>query len=75
MVQGRWNDAAAAYGKLIQLEETGQEPYLGSLVEALLGRGVARLEGNEFQEALVDFARTQTLRPDSPQPALLLGKT
>jgi tetratricopeptide (TPR) repeat protein len=75
MAQGRWEQAAAAYGKLIRLEEAGRHGYLGSREEALLGRGVAHLELEDFQAAVGDFLEAKALLPDSPQPALLLGKT
>ncbi|MBI4601035.1 MAG: tetratricopeptide repeat protein, partial [Planctomycetes bacterium] len=74
MAQGRWSEAAAAYAKLIRLEETGRQPYLGSLVEALVGRGVACLEEGDLQDAILYLAKAQAVMPDSPQPALLLGK-
>ncbi|MBI4582713.1 MAG: tetratricopeptide repeat protein [Planctomycetes bacterium] len=71
---GRWKEAAEAYGKLIKIERAGSEMVLGSLVEALLGRGIARLEGEDFSEAIEDFLEAKIRMPDSIQPALLLGK-
>ncbi len=79
----RWMEAAAAYGSLIALDEdleTRRERlYLGSLLDHLLGRGIARLEIKDFEGAERDFwaARTISRRDWSEflEPALLLGKT
>jgi serine/threonine protein kinase/tetratricopeptide (TPR) repeat protein len=75
MAEGRWSAGAEAYGKLLELDRPGKEPYLGFLVEARLGRGVAHLEAEEFQQAIEDFQEARALLPESHQPGLLLGKT
>jgi hypothetical protein len=72
MAERRWQDAAAAYEKIIAT--AGGEPYLGSSAETRLGRGVARLESMEFVGAIEDFVAAGTLWPDSLEPGLLLGK-
>jgi serine/threonine protein kinase/tetratricopeptide (TPR) repeat protein len=71
----RWEDAERAYSKLIDGLMEGKEPYLGARLEARLGRGVARLELDRFEEAVEDFAAAQVMAPPgSLEPGLLLAK-
>jgi tetratricopeptide (TPR) repeat protein len=55
----QWQEAIDAYDALIRLdedlEERGEGLYLGSLVEHLLARGLARLELGHFEWAQRDF--------------------
>jgi serine/threonine protein kinase/tetratricopeptide (TPR) repeat protein len=72
--EGRWQEAEAAYTALLEQLAAG-DPYLGAALEARLGRGIARLELDRFDEAAEDFAAAQVLAPPgSLEPALLLGK-
>jgi serine/threonine protein kinase/Tfp pilus assembly protein PilF len=71
----RWEEAAEGYGRLLQLEETGSRLYLGSSMEILMGRGVARLKAKDLAGAIEDFAAARRLWPQHIEPALLLGKT
>ncbi|MBI4602125.1 MAG: PD40 domain-containing protein, partial [Planctomycetes bacterium] len=71
----RWREAAEAYGDLIALEARGgAEPYLGSSIETLLGRGAALLELKDLKGAQRDFLRAWTLGSGFLEPPLLLGK-
>ena len=72
--EGRWAEAAASYGKLLEMERSAAEPYLGSSIDLRLARGIARLEGKDFPGAIEDFAAARLLSPRSPEPGLLLGK-
>jgi serine/threonine protein kinase/tetratricopeptide (TPR) repeat protein len=70
----RWQDAAAAYGNLIAMDGEGERPYLGSSMEARLGRGFAFLEGGDYLEAVNDFSFVTQLWPGFLEVSLLLGK-
>ncbi|MBI4606370.1 MAG: tetratricopeptide repeat protein [Planctomycetes bacterium] len=71
-----WEGAAEAYDRLLegQAGRTEDERYLGSLIETLLGRGVARLRAGRPREAIEDFGAAAGKWPGWFQPALLLGK-
>ena len=71
--KGNWKEAVAAYGKLLKLLDVS-EPYLGSSVETLLGRGAALLELDQIDLALVDFAHMMGKWPGQIEPVLLIGK-
>ncbi|MBI4585139.1 MAG: tetratricopeptide repeat protein [Planctomycetes bacterium] len=71
----RWPEAAEAYGRIIRWrEERGAEPYLGCAVEAIMGRGLARLRNRNLEGAIRDFAAARSLWPRFPEAGLLLGK-
>jgi serine/threonine protein kinase/Tfp pilus assembly protein PilF len=70
----RWKDAAVAYSRLLKLEPAGSELYLGSAMEARLGRGYAFLEVKDFVLAIEDFAVAAGLWPELVEPTLLKGK-
>ncbi|MBI4600811.1 MAG: tetratricopeptide repeat protein, partial [Planctomycetes bacterium] len=72
--EGKWSEAAAAYGKLIDMERAQREPYLGSSIELRMGRGLTRLEAKDFTGAIEDLVAARLLAPRAPQPGLLLGK-
>ncbi len=74
LAEKRYGDAEAAYGKLIAMERADQEPYLGSGMEARMGRGMARLEAGDFHGAIRDFVLARDRWPDHPEPTLFLGK-
>jgi tetratricopeptide (TPR) repeat protein len=71
----RWKEAAECYGGLLKLEETGPRLYLGSSMEILIGRGIARLKAKDLAGAIEDFAAARRLWPQHIEPSLLLGKT
>ncbi len=75
MQRRRWSEAARAYGELLTLHSKGlKEPYLGSAVETLLGRGMALLELKDLKGAQRDFVAAWTLWAQFLEPPLLLGK-
>jgi tetratricopeptide (TPR) repeat protein len=79
MQEENWKEAAPAYGELLAFEEGMKgEIFLGSSIENLIERGVARLQTSDFEDAKLDFwaARTlsQRLWGDFLEPLLLLGK-
>lgn len=75
MRDGRWADAAAAYGLLIDMESAaGTELYLGSTIELRMTRGSLRLEIEEYLDALDDFSKAEALWPGMREPALLKAK-
>lgn len=58
-----WAEAAEAYGRILRWrQKRGAEPYVGSAVQAFMGRGLAR------------FAAARALWPRFPEAGLLLGK-
>jgi tetratricopeptide (TPR) repeat protein len=69
----QWPEAASAYGKLIASGQKGTEPYVGSLIEAHLGLGLAHLETGEYFAAQRRFANAEALAP-GVEPVLLLAK-
>jgi len=69
----RWKDAAQAYGAIIELASSGRS-YLGTTLEAHLGRGLALLEARECAGAIEDFAVVRSLAPGFLDAVLLLGK-
>ncbi|MBN1420210.1 MAG: protein kinase, partial [Planctomycetes bacterium] len=69
----RWPEAAEAYGKLIAFWAGGAEPYIGSAIEAHIGRGLAYLETKQFMRALGDFRAACTLAPGFVEGTLLIG--
>ncbi|MBI4601616.1 MAG: protein kinase, partial [Planctomycetes bacterium] len=73
MREKEWSKAASSYGRLIALGESGGQPYLGSTMEAYLGRGVAHVQSKSYRLAIEDFCAARTLAPGL-EPALLLGK-
>jgi tetratricopeptide (TPR) repeat protein len=79
MQREAWEEAAAAYGEILTLEEESKgELFLGSSIENLIGRGVARMESKDFEGAKLDFWAARTLSRklwgDFLEPLLLLGK-
>jgi tetratricopeptide (TPR) repeat protein len=74
-----WSKAAESYGHLIALGERAVQPYVGSTMEAYLGRGVARIGGSAQRDpkspllAIEDFSAARALSPGL-EPSLLLGK-
>jgi tetratricopeptide (TPR) repeat protein/tRNA A-37 threonylcarbamoyl transferase component Bud32 len=75
LLEGRSLDAAAALGRLLDLEEAeGGELYLGSSVELLLGRGLAWLGAGQPWLAYADFRAADLLWPGALEPPMLMGK-
>jgi serine/threonine protein kinase/tetratricopeptide (TPR) repeat protein len=70
----RWAEADVAYGKLLEMEHSAREAYLGSSIDLHIARGIARLEIKDFPGAIEDFVAARLLSPRSPEPGLLLGK-
>src|SRR5688572_4115223 len=70
----RWDDAAAAYEKLIEMSRHGGEPYLGAAIEFRLGKGHALLEKGDLNGAMLEFGAASDRWPEALEPALLLGK-
>jgi tetratricopeptide (TPR) repeat protein len=62
---GRPDRAATAFGKALERAPSD--------AEALLGRGLARLDGAKLDGAARDFERAAELVPDDPAPRLALG--
>jgi serine/threonine protein kinase/tetratricopeptide (TPR) repeat protein len=69
-----WKAAGLAYGKIIRSQAGRSEPYLGSLVETRLERGLALLLGGDLDGALADFAAAGEISKGAMQPSLLQGK-
>ncbi len=69
-----WSAAEGAWGELIEYEREREPAYLGSALDARLGRALARMEGGDLPGTLEDFAVAHELWPDLLEPALLLGK-
>jgi serine/threonine protein kinase/predicted Zn-dependent protease len=72
--EGRWREAAAAFGELLEISRRGEEPYLGFSIAARLGRGAARLEAKEHLAAMKDFAVAEEAWPEALEPVLFEGK-
>ena len=70
----RWDDAALAYEKLIEMSRHGGEPYLGAAIEFRLGKGHALLEKGDLNGAVLEFGAASDRWPEALEPALLLGK-
>jgi serine/threonine protein kinase/Tfp pilus assembly protein PilF len=84
-----WRDAVDAFTEILELDPVGgraisdllgtspagREAFLGSTIEALLGRGRASLERGYLNQAIEDFSAARWLWPDLFVPGLLLGKT
>jgi len=70
----RWDEAAGAYEKLIEMSRRGGEPYLGAAIEFRLGRGHALLEKGDLNGAVLEFGAASDRWPEALEPALLLGK-
>jgi serine/threonine protein kinase/Flp pilus assembly protein TadD len=68
-----WPEAAEAYGRLLKCRE--ENPYVGFVVEALMGRGIARLRSENLPGAISDFAAARGIWPRFPEAALALGVT
>jgi tetratricopeptide (TPR) repeat protein len=66
-----WSEAERAFARLLALEQGGVELYLGSSVETLLGRGLARLEAKLLAGAIEDFRAAEVLWPEATEPVLL----
>ena len=60
----RWPEAAENYTRLIQFGFAGDEAYIGSSLEARLGREYALLEAKEYVQAAVHFGSAATLPPE-----------
>jgi len=70
-----WAAASDAFGRLIDLEDSHEAaPYLGFSVDSRLGRGIARLNLEDFEGAIDDFVYARAHWPDAVEPALLLGR-
>jgi tetratricopeptide (TPR) repeat protein len=69
-----WAAAEAAYDRLEKAIKDG-EGFIGAAVEALLGRGLARLEAGRTGDAMFDFHAAHVLWDDALEPVILLGKT
>ncbi|MBI4606887.1 MAG: PKD domain-containing protein, partial [Planctomycetes bacterium] len=77
MKRWRFEEAAAAYGELIALEEAEGELYPGSGIAHLLARGAARIHAGDHEGAISDFWQARALSRASwgelLEPHLLLG--
>jgi tetratricopeptide (TPR) repeat protein len=70
----RWTEAVRAYEALLSLaREQPAAFYLGAPTNFRLSLGLARLESGDLRKAAEEFAFVRRLRPDSLEPALLLG--
>jgi tetratricopeptide (TPR) repeat protein len=74
MAEKRWQDAAKAYGVLMDLGAAGREPYIGATIESCIGRAGAQLELKDTVGALQHIAVARYLWPASVEAALLEGK-
>jgi serine/threonine protein kinase/tetratricopeptide (TPR) repeat protein len=70
-----WARAAEAYTVLLGRISSEEEPYLGAVLDARLGRGNAWLRLEKYDLALEDLGAAQALAPEAIEPYLLLGKT
>jgi tetratricopeptide (TPR) repeat protein len=73
-LERRWNEVAEAYSRILQLQGRARELYLGSTLEARLGRGYALLETKQYLRSLQDFTTATALLQDFVEPSLLMGK-
>jgi tetratricopeptide (TPR) repeat protein len=65
--------ALEAFDALVRVARERGEPYAGLLLEAHLGRGVARLGLDDVDGAILDFAVARHRAPTSLEPVLLLA--
>ena len=65
-----WDEMADAYHELIGVSRR-KEPYVGCLVEAYLGRGVAHLQRGDFPAAQEDFSAVRSHAPGLESGLLL----
>jgi serine/threonine protein kinase/Tfp pilus assembly protein PilF len=72
--QGRWHEAALAYGRLLGREDPMGEIFPGSSIETLLGTGVVRLEAGDVRGAFEAFSVAKYLWPKAIAPSLFVGK-
>ncbi len=68
-----WPRAIDSFGQLIALGTGGEQPYVGSAMEAYVGCGVARMAAGSYLPAIEDFSAARALAPGL-EPNLLLGK-
>jgi serine/threonine protein kinase/tetratricopeptide (TPR) repeat protein len=66
-----WPEAAEAYGRLLKFREP--EPYVGFTVEALMGRGIAHLNTEDFPGAVSDFSAARGIWPRLSEAGFALG--
>jgi serine/threonine protein kinase/tetratricopeptide (TPR) repeat protein len=78
LIEKRWDEAEAAFGEILRAQTEGREKDPGSLIgirlEALLGRGICRLESGRLTGALEDFSAAREHSLGALEPALLLAK-
>jgi serine/threonine protein kinase/Tfp pilus assembly protein PilF len=74
MHAGAWSDAVSTYERLVARGTRGREPYIGATIDALVGRGVARLEAKDFHRAAEDFGAAEILWPGNLNFTLLKGQ-
>ncbi|HAK95691.1 MAG TPA: hypothetical protein DCM87_12010, partial [Planctomycetes bacterium] len=72
--ESRWQDAAKAYGALLERERPGQETFPGASIETRLGRALACLVSDAYLDAYADLSAARALWPAAIEPELLLGK-
>jgi tetratricopeptide (TPR) repeat protein len=66
-----WGEALLAYDELLSHV---QVPFVGTLLEAEMERGIAQLQLGNFWHAVHDFYRAWVRWPEFLEPPLLLGK-
>ncbi|HAK94290.1 MAG TPA: hypothetical protein DCM87_04640 [Planctomycetes bacterium] len=69
-----WQAVAVACNRLLDALNAGGEAYHGSVLEARLRRGQARLRTGDFEGALSDFSAANFARPEAIEPYLLLAR-
>ncbi|HAK96179.1 MAG TPA: hypothetical protein DCM87_14595, partial [Planctomycetes bacterium] len=72
--EGRWQDAADSYARLIEGESPSQESFAGASIETRFGRGIANLVHGAYLDAYGDFAAAHALWPEAVEPEILRGK-
>ena len=73
--QKNWELTAEAYGGLIELEQSGEELFLGADIESRMGRALSRIELEDYPGAIEDLAAARDSWPTFLEPAFLLAKS
>ncbi|MEM7233211.1 MAG: protein kinase, partial [Planctomycetota bacterium] len=70
-----WTREVAAYSEVLSTPRGDAAFEIGLRIEALMGRGLAKMQLGKFPEAALDFARAQGQWPALLGPRLLVGKS
>jgi len=70
----RWEDAGAAYSRLLEETASGRVPYHGLRLETRLRRGLVLLKARKYEQAIADFVIANNTWPQAVEPYVLLGR-